>query len=137
MHTSGVVTGGEQDTTSGLPDPDNMAGSRSAENTILADQQLLHAIGSTDLCDLLGDLGVPVTAISSNDEEGTLRALRDRLEDADDEGLGVVLLLENLDLLAKTRAGARKLDVRRTDMVLLLAMAEASIQVESCHGKQV
>jgi len=109
VHTSRVVTGGEQDTASGLPDPDNMTGSGCAEDTVLANQQLLHAVGSTDLCDLLGDLGVPVTSVSSNDEEGTLRALRNRLEDANDEGLGVVLLLEDLDLLAKTRADARQL----------------------------
>lgn len=106
VRTSRVVTGGEQDTASGLPDPDDMAGSRCAEDTVLTDQQLLHAVGSTDLCNLLGDLRVPVTTISSNDKEGTLRALRDRLEDADDERFGVVLLLENLDLLAKTRADA-------------------------------
>jgi hypothetical protein len=54
-----------------------MAGSGCAEDAVLTNQQLLHAVGSTDLCDLLGDLGVPVTSISSNDEEGTLRALRD------------------------------------------------------------
>lgn len=84
-HTSRVVTGGEQDTASGLPDPDDMAGSRCAEDTVLTDQQLLDAVGSTDLCNLLGNLRVPVTSITSNDKEGTLRALGDRLEDADDE----------------------------------------------------
>jgi hypothetical protein len=51
--TSGVVTGGEQDTTGGLPDPDDMTGSWCAEDTILADQELLDAVGSTDLCNLL------------------------------------------------------------------------------------
>ena len=107
VQTSRVVTGGEQDTTGSLPDPDDMASSRCAEDTILADQELLDAVGSTDLCDLLSNLGVPVTTISSNDEECTLRAFRDRLEDADDKRLGVILLLENLDLLAKTRADTR------------------------------
>jgi hypothetical protein len=103
--TSGVVTGGEQDTTGGLPDPDDMTGSWCAEDTILADQELLDAVGSTDLCDLLCDLRVPVATITTNDKESVLSALRNRLEDADDERFGVVLLLEDLDLLAKTRTG--------------------------------
>lgn len=41
---------------------------------MLSNQQLLHAIGGTDLCDLGDDLGVVVTAIATNDEEGTLNA---------------------------------------------------------------
>ena len=103
--TSGVVTGGEQDTTGSLPDPDDMASSRCAEDTILADQELLDAVGSTDLGDLLCDLRVPVATITTDNEESVLSALRNRLEDADDERFGVVLLLEDLDLLAKTRTG--------------------------------
>jgi hypothetical protein len=99
------VTGGEQDTTGGLPDPDDMTGSWCAEDTILADQELLDAVGSTDLCNLLCDLRVPVATITTDDKESVLSALRNRLEDADDERFGVVLLLEDLDLLAKTRTG--------------------------------
>ena len=82
-----------------------MAGSRSTEDTVLTDQQLLDAVCGTDLGDLLGDLGVPETTVTTNDEESTLGALRNRLEDAGDERLGVVLLLEDLDLLTKTRTG--------------------------------
>ena len=104
--TSGVVAGGEQDTASSLPDPDDMAGSRGRENAVLADQQLLDAVGSTDLGDLLCDLRVPVATVTTDNEESVLSALRNRLEDADDEGFGVVLLLEDLDLLAKTRTGS-------------------------------
>lgn len=99
------MTGGEEDATGSLSYPDDMAGSRSTEDTVLTDQQLLDAVCGTDLGDLLGDLGVPETTVTTNDEESTLGALRNRLEDAGDERLGVVLLLEDLDLLTKTRTG--------------------------------
>ena len=104
MLTSRVVTGGEQDTTSSLPDPDDMAGSRSTKNTILTDQQLLDTVGCADFGDLLCDLRVPVTTVTTNNEESTLNALRNRLENAGDERLGVVLLLKDLDFLTETRA---------------------------------
>jgi len=81
-----------------------MAGGWCAEDTVLTDQELLDAVGGTNLCDHLGDLWVPVSAISTDDEEGVLDALRDREQDAGDESLRVVLLLENLDLLAEARA---------------------------------
>lgn len=99
------MAGGEQNTTSGLPDPDDMTGSRRTEDTILTDQQLLDAVGRTDLGNLLCDFRVPVTPVTADDEESAICALGNRLEDAGDERLGVVLLLEDLDLLAKTRAG--------------------------------
>lgn len=44
---------------------------------MLSNQELLHAIGGTDLCDLGDDLGVVVTAIATNDEEGTFNTLGD------------------------------------------------------------
>lgn len=100
------MTSGEEDTASGLPYPDDVAGSRSTEDTVLTDQQLLNAICCTDLGDLLGDLRVPETTVTTNDEESALSALRNRLEDAGDERFGVVFLLENLDLLTKTRTGS-------------------------------
>jgi hypothetical protein len=72
---------------------------------MLADQQLLDAIGGTDLCDLGDDLRVVVTAITANDKEGVLDTLGDRQENASNEGFRVVSLLKDLDLLAKTGAG--------------------------------
>lgn len=74
---------------------------------MLSNQELLHAISGTDLCDLGDNFGVVVTAITTNDEEGTLNALRDREKNASNEGFGVVGLLEDLDLLAKTGAGGK------------------------------
>ena len=81
------MTGSEEDTTGSLPYPDHMASSRSAEDTILTDQQLLHAVSCADFRNQLCDLGIPETTITTNDEESALGALRDRLENAGNEGL--------------------------------------------------
>jgi hypothetical protein len=86
-HTSGVVAGCQQDTTGGLAYPDDMAGSWRAENAFLADQQLLDAVGSTNLRDELGNLGVPVPAVAANDESRAFNALRNGEQDAGNEGL--------------------------------------------------
>lgn len=104
--TTGVVAGCQEDTPSRLADADDVAGCRCAHDTVLTDQELLNAIGSTDLGNGLGDLWVPVTAITANDEERAIDALGDGLEDAGDESFRVVLLLEDLDLLAETRTAA-------------------------------
>lgn len=104
--TTRVVAGSEEDATGRLSYPDDVTGGRCAHDSILADQELLDAIGSAHLGDGLGDLGVPVTAITTDDEEGAVGALRDGLEDAGNKRLGVVLLLEDLDLLAETRTAA-------------------------------
>ena len=101
------MTGGQQDTASSLSHADEVASSGSAENAILSHQDLLDTVGGTDLCDLGDHLGVVVTAIATNDEEGTFNTLGDGEENASDEGLGVVRLLEDLDLLAKPGAGRR------------------------------
>lgn len=103
-HTTGVVTGSQQNTTGSLANADQVARSGGGENAILAHQELLDTVGGTDLGDLGDDLRVVVTAITANDEEGILDTLGDGEEDAGNEGLGVVVLLEDLDLLAKTRA---------------------------------
>jgi hypothetical protein len=97
------VAGRQEDTTCRLPYPDDIAGSRSAEDAILADQELLDAVCGTDLGDELSNLRVPVAAVATDNQERALDTLWDRLEDAGNEGLGVVLLLEDLDLLAQAR----------------------------------
>jgi len=97
------VAGCEEDTTSRFPYPDDVASGRCAHDAILADQELLDAIGSTDLGNGLSDLRVPVPTITADNEERTLDAFGDGLEDTGDESLRVVLLLEDLDLLAETR----------------------------------
>lgn len=108
MHTAGVVAGGEQDTTSGLADTDDIARSRSAQNAILTDDELLDAVRRADLGNQLRDLGVPVSAITADDESAALDALGDREEDGGDESLAVVGLLEDLDLLTKAGAGEKR-----------------------------
>jgi hypothetical protein len=85
--TTGVVRSGQQDTTSGLADADDVGGSGGTENAILANDELLDTVCGTDLCNGLGDLGVPVTAVTANDEGGVLDTLGDGEEDAGDEGL--------------------------------------------------
>jgi hypothetical protein len=99
------VTGGQQDTTSGLTNADQVACSGGAENAILADQQLLNTVGSADLGDLGDHLRVVVATITTNDDGCILGAFGNGEEDAGNEGLGIVGLLEDLDLLAKTRTG--------------------------------
>lgn len=70
MHelTTGVVTGGQQDTTSRFSLPYEMTGSRSAQNTVLANKHFLNAIGSTNLGNLLDSLGIVITAVATDDE---------------------------------------------------------------------
>ena len=98
------MAGSQKDTAGRLAYTDEMAGSRRAHDAILTDQELLDAIRSTNLGDDLGNLWVPEATITADDEERALDALGDGLEDAGDKGLGVVWLLEDLDLLAQTRA---------------------------------
>lgn len=68
--TTRVVAGRQEDTASGLPLADDMAGSGSGQNAVLADEQLLDTVCGTDLCDQLDDLGVPVPAITTDNQEG-------------------------------------------------------------------
>ena len=69
--TTGVVTGSQENTTGRLPLPDHMAGGWRGQDTILTDQELLDAVGSTDLGDHLDDFGVPKAAVASDDQGGT------------------------------------------------------------------
>lgn len=96
------MTGGEEDASSSLPLANDMTGSRSGKNAVLADQELLDTIGSTDLGNQLNDFGVVEATIAADDEESTLGTLWYGEEDGCDESLAVVWLLENGDLLTKT-----------------------------------
>lgn len=78
----------------------DVTGSWRAEDSVLADEKLLHSVCSANLGDQLHDLRVVESSISTNDEETTFCAFRDRKEDAGDEGLAVVGLLEDGDFLA-------------------------------------
>lgn len=85
--TTRVVRGGQQDTTSGLANADDVRGSRGTEDTILADDELLDTVCGTNLCNGLGDLGVPVTTVTTDDESRVLDTLGDGEENASNEGL--------------------------------------------------
>jgi hypothetical protein len=96
------VTGSQKNTTGRLALADDMTGSWSAQNAILADEELLDAVCSTDLGDQLYNFWVPVSSITTNDKETVLDTLWNGEENASHEGLAVVFLLENDDLLAKS-----------------------------------
>jgi len=85
--TTGVVAGSEEDTTRRLAYPDDVTGGGCAHDAVLTDEKLLDAIGSAHLGNGLGDLGVPVTAITTNHEECALDAFGDGLQDASNERL--------------------------------------------------
>ena len=59
----------QEDTSGSLALANDMAGCWRRQDAILADQELLDAIGSADFGDELDYLGVPETAVASNDEE--------------------------------------------------------------------
>lgn len=94
------MTSSQEDTTGSLSLSDNMTGSRRTQDAILTDQKLLDAICSSNLSDQLYDLWVPVSTITTNDEETVFDAFGDGEEDACDEGFTVVRLLEDDDLLS-------------------------------------
>lgn len=67
--TTRVVAGSQEDSTSGLLDADNVRGSWSTENAILANDKLLDTVRCANLCDQLGDLGVVVASVTTDDKE--------------------------------------------------------------------
>lgn len=98
--TTSIVTSSQKDTTSSLSLSDNMTSSRRTQDTILTDQKLLDTICSSNLSDQLYDLWIPVSSITTNDEETILDTFGDGEEDAGDEGFTVVRLLKDDDLLS-------------------------------------
>ena len=52
----------------------------------------------------MDNLGIPVSAVTADDEKSAFCALGNGKEDGSDEGFAVVRLLEDGDLLAKTRS---------------------------------
>ena len=93
-----------------------MAGGRRTHDAILANEQLLDPICSSNLRNHLCDFRVPVSSITANDQKAALRALGDGFDGAGYEGLAIVLLLEDLDLLAKSGA----IQAQRQPSILLL-----------------
>ena len=71
------MTGSEQDSTSSLPFPDDMAGGWRAQYAILSDENLLDSICSPNFGNQLYHLWVVKSSIPSNDEEAAFCALGD------------------------------------------------------------
>ena len=69
--TSRVVAGGQENAARRLALADHMAGGGGRQDAVLADEELLDAVGGPDLGDELDYLGVPVASIAADDQEGT------------------------------------------------------------------
>lgn len=95
------MTSSKENTTCGTSFSNHVAGSRCGEDAILSDQELLHPVCCSNLGYQLNHLWVVVSSISTNDKEASLNALGYGQEDAGDEGLAIVGLLEDLDLFSK------------------------------------
>lgn len=110
LSTPWVVTGCEKDTAGGFHLANDVARCGCTHDAILTEDKLLDTVCRTDLNDQLHDLGIPVSAISTNDQEAAVDSLWNGEQDAGDEGFAVVFTLEGLDLLAET--GRARLLVR-------------------------
>ena len=92
------MTSSQQDTTSSIAFPDNMRSCRSAQDTILTDQELLDTICRSNFGNQLHNFWVPVSSITSDDQEAVLDTLGDGKKNTGDEGFTVMRLLEDDDL---------------------------------------
>lgn len=99
------MTRRQQDPPSRLSLPYNMARSRSTQNPVLPNKQLLNTIRSTNLSNQLHNFGVVVASIACDDQGGAFRAFRDGEKDASYEGFGVVWLLEGGDFFTEAGSG--------------------------------
>lgn len=97
------MAGSKEDTARGIAFPNNVAGSRSTQNPILSDQQFFDSVCSSDLGNQLHGFGVVVTPISPDNQEATIDALGNREQNTGNERFAVVVLLEDGNLLSKTR----------------------------------
>lgn len=69
------MTGGQEDTASSLAKADEVRSGRSRENTVLADEELLDTVRSTNLGGKLDNLGVPETTVATNDKSRAYKLL--------------------------------------------------------------
>lgn len=100
--TTSIVTGSQKDTTGSFAFANNVTGGRCTQDPILTDQELLDAICSSNLGNQLHNFWVPVSSITTNDQEAALDTFWDREEDRGDERFTVVFLLEDDDLFPQT-----------------------------------
>lgn len=63
------MAGSKKNTASGLAKTDDVTGSRSGQDTILADEELLDTVASTNFGNQLDNFRVPVASITTNHKE--------------------------------------------------------------------
>lgn len=97
------MTGSQENASSGLTYPDDMAGRRGTENAMLPDHKLLDSICSTNFGNQLHNLRVPKSSVTTNDQKSTVCTFGYGEEDGGNKGFTVMWLLKDGDLLAKTR----------------------------------
>lgn len=67
--TARVMASSQEDTSGSLAQTDDMTGSRGGKDAVLADDELLDPVGGTNLGNKLDDLGVPVSAVTTNNKK--------------------------------------------------------------------
>ncbi|MCY1231711.1 hypothetical protein D9M72_441710 [compost metagenome] len=99
---AGIVAGREHNTAKGLVFADDVGGGRRRQNAATADEYAAEAVRRRHLDGDLDDFAVVVAAVAADHQCFALKAF-ERIEDRLDEVLGIVLLLEDRDLLAQPR----------------------------------
>ena len=99
--TPRIVASREQDSTRSLSFSNDVASGRRTQYAVLTNKDLFHSVSGTNLSNQLNELWIVEASVSANNQEAALCALRDGEDDAGDEGLAVVGLLEDGGLLAK------------------------------------
>lgn len=75
--TSGVVTGGEENAAGSVHLANDVAGSRSAHDPIVAKDKFFDAVSSTNFDDQLHNIRVVEAAIAADDQKGAIDTFRD------------------------------------------------------------
>ncbi|MCY1305522.1 hypothetical protein D9M70_553300 [compost metagenome] len=96
------MAGREHNTAKGLVFADDVGGGRRRQNAATADEYAAEAVRRRHLDGDLDDFAVVVAAVAADHQCFALKAF-ERIEDRLDEVLGIVLLLEDRDLLAQPR----------------------------------
>ena len=105
--TARVMASRKEDPAGCLSLADDMTGCWRAENAILTDQELLDPIGGPDSCNQLHDLGIPISAISSDYQETTGYTFGYCEQDARHEGFAIMWLSKDCDFLPEAGSTCR------------------------------
>jgi hypothetical protein len=98
------VTSRQKNSTRSFSLADDMASGWCAENTLMTDNELLHAICRSHFGDGLRNLLIPVSTITPDNQCAAIDSFWDCQEDTGNERLAVVVLLKDFDFLAETRS---------------------------------